>query len=120
MAGLLLITQLSQGIVNAEASEPYLGKTTGYILKGTTASGEEVRSGICASSEKNLGKKCLLYLVNEDGSKGKEYMLLECKDTGGDELIKEGKLIDVWFPSLEEAKEHMRVTKGNVYIQIIE
>lgn len=105
--------------LEGDIAEPYLGKTTGYILPGVTASGEEVRTGICASTKENLGKTCILYLVNEDGSKGELYMILECKDTGGDTAIQEGRLIDVWFPSMEEAKKHMKETKGNVYIQII-
>lgn len=112
--------QIAQGISGTEVSEPFLGKTTGYILQGTTASGEEVRTGICASSRENLGKTCILYLVNEDGSIGEPYMVLECKDTGGNKLIKEGKLIDVWFSDLDQVYEHMKITDGNVYIQFID
>lgn len=52
----------------------------------------------------------------------------ECLNTGfgadsdGDGMgsIREGRVIDMYFPTLEEAEEWMEITGGRVYVQLVD
>lgn len=104
------------------ADEPQLLKmhATAYCLEGITASGKEVREGICASGRKELvGKTCILYQRLPDGRIGRFLGIYEIEDTGCNEYV-----IDVWTPE-NECQDFMdRVYEdgcgGKVYVQIIE
>lgn len=102
------------------ASELTRARATAYCLKGITASGEEVRNGICAVSDKSLiGQILIMYQRLPDGNVGKLIGIYEIKDTG----CKEG-VIDVWHEDLEQCQEFMNLVyedgcKGRIYVQII-
>lgn len=100
------------------------GYATAYNLTGTTASGEQTRLGICASCSSHLGCTIILYQRLPDDKIGDVIGIYECKDTGGSDAIKDGKLIDVWRPDLDSCQAFMdRVyedgCKGHVWIQVI-
>ena len=104
-------------------------RCTCYIDTGITASGEYTRNGIIAGRKEDLGKKAALYQINEDGTMGKligYYIFLDTgagMDTDGDgkgDSIKKGLSIDVWKPTLKEAKEWIKKYGDYVYIEIIE
>ena len=101
------------------------GCSTAYCLQGTTASGEKVRSGICAGSEKYLGKTIVIYQRLPDGSVGNQLGVFDCKDTGGTDAIKSGYCIDVWFPDHDTCKGWMNLVykdgcKGNIYFKVVD
>ena len=99
------------------------GYATAYHLKGITASGEYVSEGICASCKDRLGCTIELYQRLPNGSVGNLIGTYICKDTGGSDGIKKGKVIDVWRPNMEECQKFMDSVyadgcKGKVYILI--
>ena len=89
--------------INAEELEMYQMKATAYCLKGKTASGQEVRNGICASRPEWIGKTAGIYL-NDNGTIGDFLGYYEIQDTGG-EPIKKGYVIDIWMESKEDCKQ---------------
>ena len=104
----------------AEVKDPYKVFITCYVITGTTASGEQTREGIVAMNDALLGKTIILYTRKDDGSIGDVYGIYEVKDTGGTKGLKNGSVVDIWMPSLEDAKETMRETKGLGYVQILD
>lgn len=107
---------------NAEDSDPILIKAhaTAYCLNGKTASGTEVREGICAMSDPNLiGMTAIVYQRNPDGSLGEYIGTYEIEDTGCGDYV-----IDVWCEE-EDCQAFMDEVykngcQGKVFIQIIE
>lgn len=104
-------------------------RCTCYIIKGTTASGHETRAGIIAGKKSDIGKGAALYQINEDGSIGEFIGYFEFLDTGagidtdGDgkgDSIKKGLSVDVWQPSIKDAKEWIKEYGDYVYIKIID
>lgn len=98
-------------------------KLTAYCLKGTTASGEKVREGICAGGNMYFGKSITIYQKYPDGKIGKYIGTFECLDKGGTDAIKKGYVIDVWKPDLKSCQELMNLAyengcEGNVYILV--
>lgn len=107
------------------ADELIKGSATAYCIDGTTASGEQTREGICASSEDRLGKYIILYKCLPDDTVGDFIGLYSCKDTGATKGIKNGTVIDVWRSNYDSCQDFMNLVysdgcKGNVYIRIIE
>lgn len=94
-------------------------KTTAYCLPGITASGQEVREGICASGNKELfGKTIIVFQRLPDGKLGKIIGEYEVLDTGCAQTV-----IDVWQKDLESCQEYMNIVyedgcQGNVYILV--
>lgn len=125
-AGMVAVFLFNSITVNAEpATDLKKGHATAYCLKGTTASGEQTRDGICAGKREWLGKTIILYSRLPDDSVGGVIGIYECKDTGGTKGLKTGKVIDVWCSDLSSCQEFMdRVyeddCKGRVYIQVVE
>ena len=112
-------------VCRSEEPDYIPGYATAYHLKGITASGEYTSEGICASCKSRLGCTIELYQRLPDGSVGELIGTYICKDTGGTKGIKEGKVIDVWRPNLDECKEFMNRVyedgcKGRVYILVKE
>lgn len=109
--------------------EPTKIRCTCYIDQGTTASGQETRPGIIAGKREWLGRCAVLYRINEDGSIGDLIGIYEFLDTGagidtdGDgkgDSIKKGLSVDVWQPSIEQAREWIATYGDYVYIQVVE
>lgn len=87
---------------------------TAYCVGTHTATGVPVHYGCMAVSKEHLGDAVLLYTV--DG----EYIdLFLGNDQGGTDAIREGRVIDVYFPTLEECKAFMAQTGGVAYIKYI-
>lgn len=107
--------------------EPLQIQTTAYCQGEVTSTGAKVRYGICAVKPEWVGKTALVYADN-DGSIGELLGIYECLDTGfggdadGDGIgsIEAGKVIDIYFPTLEKCKEWMALTGGKVYVQLVD
>ena len=104
-------------------------RCTCYVDQGTTASGQETRPGIIAGKKEWLGRCAVLYRIEEDGSIGDLIGIYEFLDTGagidtdGDgkgDSIKKGLSVDVWQPSIEQAREWIATYGDYVYIQVVE
>lgn len=96
---------------------------TAYCLTGITASGEQTRDGICAAKREWLGKDIYIYQKLPGGEIGKFIGKYECRDTGGTNGLKTGKVIDIWRPDLESCQEFMNLVyedgcKGRIYIRV--
>lgn len=112
--------------VGAEETEKEYRKmyTTAYCTGKITSSGEEVRIGICAVKEDWMYQKAYVYAY-DNGECGQLLGVFDCLDTGfgadsdGDGVgsIEEGKVIDIYFPSLELCREWMSLTGGRCYVQ---
>ena len=117
----LLTLAISTLDVNADSTEPNLIKAdaTAYCLPGKTASGTEVREGICAMSDPNLiGMTAVVYQRMPDGSIGSYIGTYEIEDTGCSDNV-----IDVWCTE-EDCQGFMDSVnengcKGKVYVQIV-
>lgn len=87
---------------------------TAYCVGHHTATGIPVHYGCMAVSKEHLGDVALLYTI--DG----EYIdLFEGNDQGGTDAIREGRVIDIYFPTYDECKEFMKLTGGVAYIKYI-
>ena len=120
---LIAITAIySIGFTSYASSEPELikGHATAYCLEGITATGKEVRKGICATGRREwLGKTAIIYQRKPDGSIGQIIGIYEVEDTGCKESV-----IDVWCPK-EECQDFMNRVyedgcQGRIWIQILE
>lgn len=126
MAMMLLIHPSCE---NKELKEPELipMHTTAYCSGTITASGTKVRKGICAVNKERMYQLAIVY-ENVDGKPGQILGYYECLDTGfgadsdgnGIGSIQEGKVIDIYQPTLEECYDWMRLTNGKVLVQFIE
>lgn len=102
--------------------------TTAYHYGEITASGTPVRRGICAVKREWMGLTAIVYECNPDGSIGDLLGYWECLDTGfggdadGDGIgsIEAGKVIDMYFPTLEECQAWMEQSGGKVYVQLVD
>lgn len=109
-----------------EWGQPFKVIATAYYQGSITATGVAPRQGIVATTRKWLGYTMAVYRVKDDGSCGDFIGYFECLDTGfgsdfdGDGIgtIQEGKAVDFYFCNLEECRDWMKFTKGNVYIQL--
>lgn len=108
--------------------EPTVIRCTCYIDNGTTASGKQTKDGVIAGRKEWLGCVAMLYAVNEDGSIGDFIGYYEFLDTGagidtdgdgkGDSIIN-GTSVDVWRPTLDDAKSWVNTYGDYVYIKIV-
>ena len=92
----------------------------------TTCTGKKARRGICGGCEAYIGKTIILYQRLPGDEVGQILGIWECEDTGpGTDGFREGRVIDVYCPTLEECQDFMDLiytngAKGKVYIQIVE
>lgn len=108
--------------------EPQKMLTTAYCDTGITASGQQTRYGICAAKKEWIGKTAIIYECNDDGTIGDMLGIWEVLDTGfgadsdgnGIGSIQEGKVIDIYYPTLQECREWMVKTNGKCYVQLID
>ena len=122
---ILLFAALS---AKADEGEPFKMYTTAYHHGEITASGVPVRRGICAVKCEWMGLTAIVYEYKPDGSMGDMIGIWECLDTGfggdadGDGVgsIESGKVIDMYFPTLEECRDWMEQTGGKVYVQLVD
>lgn len=87
-------------------------EATAYCYGEITADGSRVREGICVAKKSWIGLTAMVYLdeEKEDGTHGPGEFLgyYEIKDTGGNELIRNGQAIDIYNPSAEWCREFGR------------
>lgn len=90
-------------------------EATAYCYGEVTKSGKKVREGFCAMKEEWIGLTAIVY-EDFNGSPGDLIGIYEVEDTGfGRDLdgdgygdIEEGKVIDIYIPDYEAAKEFGR------------
>lgn len=108
--------------------EPTVVRCTCYIDRGITASGQQTRPGIIAGRKEWIGKVAALYRI-ENGKIGTFLGYYEFLDTGagmdtdGDgrgDTIREGYSVDVWQPSMADARAWIRENGDYIYMQIID
>ena len=117
------------GFTSYADSQPTLikGYATAYIGESEYKyTGDRVREGICGGCEAYIGKTIVLYQRLPNDEVGNIIGIYECLDTGmGTEGFKQGKVIDVYKPNLDECQAFMDLiytngAKGKVFIQIID
>lgn len=118
--GLAAVLVLGIGVhTNASTNtwgEPRKIEVTAYCLSGQTATGKNVRKGICAGAKEWLGKTAVLYHENDLGQ-WELYGIYEIEDTGSDLRLQQGKSLDIWMPTYEECIEFGR---QEMYVQIVD
>ncbi len=119
----------STGFTSYAEEQPTLikGYATAYIGESEyTCTGDKVREGICGGCKAYLGKTIILYQRLPNDEVGQILGIWECLDTGtGTEGFQQGRVIDVYKPTLEECQEFMNLiytnnAKGKVWIQVVE
>lgn len=96
--------------------EPQLMRITYYLPTGNkTADGTEPYYGICAAKKDWIGKVAIIYDLNM-----RLIGFFEIRDTGGHTRIKEGKCIDLFMPTIEDAKAFIKEYGDYGYVQIID
>ena len=107
---------------------PQAVRCTCYIDRGTTASGIQTRNGIIAGPKEWLGMAAVLYEVKEDGTLGDFIGYYEFCDTGAGidtdndgngDTIKTGNSVNVWQPSMKNARTWIIEHGDYVYMQIV-
>lgn len=92
-----------------------LVKLSCYLPTGNnTADGSVPKEGIVSCNREHLGMDCILY--DEDFLPVARF---ECRDIGGNKLLREGKAIDVFRDDMQRAQEFIRTNKPYVYIKWI-
>lgn len=89
----VLCVMMSTTKVKADVKEM---KATAYCLQGQTAKGTDTKYGICAGKREWLGKQVSVYTKYGNYYLG-TYIV---EDTGG-EAVKNGEVLDLWFPDKE-------------------
>ncbi len=77
-----------------------LMEVTAYCYGTTRCDGEQVRTGTCAGKPEWYGKVAAIYL-NDNGSPGEFLGYFEILDTGGDERIRNGTVLDIYIPDYD-------------------
>ena len=114
--------------------DPIKIRCTCYLDTGITASGVYTRKGIMAGKKEWLGCVAEVNAINEDGTIGEFIGYYEILDTGygmstgrGQSKVKKGKAIgtieagesvDIWMPSMSQAKEWINTYGDYVYIRV--
>lgn len=127
IAGIMAASLFMAVPVHAEEVELKSMHTTAYCQGTVTASGVPVREGICAVKKEWIGKTALVF-ANNNGQCGELIGIYECLDTGfgadsdGDGIgsIQEGKVIDVYFSTLDRCKEWMKLTGGKCFVLLVD
>lgn len=87
-----------------------------YLPTGNrTADGSIPYEGICASNREHMGQTCIMY--DKDLQ---EVARWECRDIGGNQLLREGKAIDVYRDTMDGAKEMIATYGDYVYVKWME
>lgn len=118
----------AQRLHSAEAGEVFPMLTTAYCHGTVTATGCRPRRGICAVRDEWVGKTAMVWACDNSDTRGEFLGIWECLDTGfgadsdGDGMgsIQEGRVIDMYFPTQEEAQEWMEATGGRVYVLLVD
>lgn len=86
-----------------------------YLPTGNkTADGTEPYEGIISCNVEHLGQDCIMY--NEDFLPVARF---QCRDIGGNRLLKKGEAIDVFRTDMSRAKEFIKEYGPYVYVKWI-
>lgn len=117
------------GFTSYAEDQPTLikGYATAYIGNSEyTCTGDRVKEGICGGCKDYIGKTIILYQRLPNDEVGQILGIWECLDTGtGTEGFQQGKVIDVYKPTLEDCQKFMDLiytngAHGKVYIQVLD
>lgn len=90
-------------------------KLSCYLPTGNcTADGTEPYEGIISCNREHLGQDCIVY--NKDFLPVARF---QCRDIGGNKLLREGKAIDVFRTDMSRAKAYIKEMGAYVYIKWI-
>ncbi len=84
-----------------------LMEVTAYCYGSTRCDGGTVRNGICAGKPEWHGKVAAIYL-SDNGTLGEFLGYFEVLDTGGDERIQNGTVLDIYIPDYDSCIEFGR------------
>ncbi len=82
-------------------------EATAYCYGTVRCDGGQVRAGICAGKPEWYGKVAAIYL-NDNESPGEFLGYFEILDTGGDERIRNGTVLDIYIPDHDACIEFGR------------
>ena len=101
--------------------DPFKIRTTCYLPTGNkTASGTVPKMfRTIAGRKEDIGKTCIVYSINDDGSIGHVIFIGEIEDTGGP-FIRSGQRIDIFVNTMEDAENWIDIYGDYTMIQIIE
>ena len=128
ISAIVLILMCSIGFTSYADAEPTLIKGFATAYNGPsdhTYTGKPVHEGICGGCEAYIGKTIILYQRLPGDQIGEVIGIYECEDTGpGTDGFREGRVIDVYKPTLEDCQRFMELiytnnAKGKVWIQVI-
>ena len=117
------------GFTSYASNQPTLIKGFATAYNGPseyTYTGKPVHEGICGGCEAYIGKTIILYQRLPGDQIGELIGIYECEDTGpGTDGFREGRVIDVYEPSLEDCQKFMDLiytnnAHGKVWIQVLE
>lgn len=124
----LLIAMCLIGFTSYADEEPTLVKmrATAYPDTGNkTKSGNYPHYGTAGGREDMLGKTIIMYQRLPNDGVGEIIGIFEMEDTGSAKGAREGHVIDVWKPNIDECQDFMnRVYEdgcgGKVWVQFID
>lgn len=129
---MLCVTGAKSTLASERTIDPFQEPTpircTCYIDSGTMASGQQTRPYVMAGKREWIGCVAALYDINPDGSMGEFIGYFEILDTGsgidtdGDgkgDSIASGQSVDVWMPSMADAKAWIESHGDYVFIKLI-
>lgn len=91
-------------------------QATAYCLNGTTATGTQTRVGVAASKPEWFGRKVAVYRKGKDGYPAEKIGEYTIEDTGG-KPIRNGSVIDLWFPTYDEC---IQFGRKNVFVYFLD
>lgn len=91
-------------------------EATAYCYGTTRCDGEPVRTGVCAGKPEWYGKVAAVY-EDAGGYPGEFLGYYECLDTGGDERIRNGTVLDIYNPDREWC---IRFGRKKVLVELID
>lgn len=119
IASLFVLPVQAKGIVPDQENGLQKIKTTAYCQGTVTASGKKVRYGICAGADWMVDEgNWVALLYSSDGTEF--YGYFEILDKGGTDAIKNGRVIDVYFPTYDECKDWMEATEGKCLVKYVQ
>lgn len=107
MAGAACYHQAVMAADKPEVAPAQLMEATAYCYGTTRCDGGAVRTGICAGKKDWYGKVAAIYL-DDNGSLGEFLGYFEILDTGGDNRITEGLVLDIYIPDYDACIEFGR------------
>lgn len=126
---LLVIGMCLTGFTSYTNDQPTLIKGYATAYNGPTDhtyTGKPVHKGICGGCQAYIGKTIILYQRLPGDEIGQIIGIYECEDTApGTDGFREGRVIDVYFPTLDECQDFMNLlytnnAKGKCFIQVLE